>query len=112
VIGESLLPQSMELLHNAGLLDSIERQQFMQKNGAVFLRGDEQCNFDFSSQFSAGWKYTYQVPRADFDKTLADTAAARGVEILYGQSVVAVHFEESHAMVTLEGPQMDCPLPS
>ena len=55
----------------------------------------ETCNFDFSDQFTAGWKYTFQVPRADFDKTLADAVAARGVEILYGHGVTAVNFERN-----------------
>jgi flavin-dependent dehydrogenase len=104
VIGESLLPHSMDLLHEAGLLDSIQAQGFMQKFGAVFLRGGETCNFDFSDQFTAGWKYTYQVPRADFDKALADAVAARGVPILYGHGVTAVEFDERAASVTLEQP--------
>ena len=104
VIGESMLPSSMELLQEAGLLDAVESRQFMKKYGAVFLRGGETCNFDFANQFTAGWKYTYQVPRADFDKALADAVAARGVEILYGHGVTAVDFAESHATVTLEQP--------
>jgi len=79
VIGESMLPISMNLLADAGLLEAVQQQQFMRKNGAVFLRGDEVCNFSFSSQFTNGWDFAYQVPRADFDKTLADTVAARGV---------------------------------
>ena len=57
-----------DALKEAGLLDAIEQQGFMRKNGAVFLRGDETCNFDFSNQFTDGFKYTYQVPRGDFDK--------------------------------------------
>ena len=104
VIGESLLPQSMDLLQEAGLLDSIQAQGFMQKFGAVFLRGGETCNFDFADQFTAGWKYTYQVPRADFDKALADAVAARGVPILYSHGVTAVEFEEGGARVTVEKP--------
>jgi flavin-dependent dehydrogenase len=97
VIGESLLPHSMDLLQEAGLLDSVERQGFMRKYGAVFLRGAETCNFDFANQAGPGWKYTYQVTRADFDKTLADAVAARGVEICYGHSVTAVNFEDARA---------------
>src|SRR5712672_1816148 len=104
VIGESLLPHCMDLLEDAGLLKSVEQQGFMQKNGAVFFRNRQTCNFDFSAQFTAGWKYTYQVPRADFDKTLADTVAARGVEFLYGHGVTAAAFESSHAAVTLAQP--------
>lgn len=104
VIGESLLPHCMDLLKEADLLESVAAQGFMQKNGAVFFRNQSTCNFDFSAQFTAGWKYTYQVPRGDFDKTLADAVAARGVEILYGHGVACVAFEASHAAVTLAQP--------
>jgi flavin-dependent dehydrogenase len=104
VIGESLLPQSMDLLKEAGLLDSIQAQGFMQKFGAVFLRGTESCIFDFSDQFTTGWSFTYQVPRAEFDKALADAVADRGVPILYGHGVTAVEFDEGGAQVTVEQP--------
>jgi 2-polyprenyl-6-methoxyphenol hydroxylase-like FAD-dependent oxidoreductase len=102
VIGESLLPHCMDFLQDAGLLESVEQQNFIHKNGAVFKRGEGMCNFDFAAQFTSGWKYTFQVPRADFDKTLADTVAARGVEILYEHGVTAVSFEPTYAAVTLE----------
>jgi flavin-dependent dehydrogenase len=104
VIGESMLPSSMNLLENAGLLDAVQKQNFMQKNGAVFLRGNETCNFDFANQSGGGWKYTYQVPRADFDKTLADTIIARGVEILFHHEVVAVNFDSTNAMAKIKNP--------
>jgi flavin-dependent dehydrogenase len=104
VIGESLLPHCMDLLQDAGLLESVSEQRFMQKNGAVFHRGGATCDFDFSAQFTAGWKYTWQVPRADFDKTLADAVAARGVEILYGHGVSAISFDEACASATIERP--------
>src|ERR1700722_14550790 len=60
VIGESLLPHCMDLLQEADLLAAVEARQFIHKTGAVFLRGGETCNFDFSSQFTAGWKHTFQ----------------------------------------------------
>ncbi len=104
VIGESLLPHCMDLLKEANLLEAVEAQGFIHKCGAVFLRGTETCNFDFSDQFTVGWEYTFQVPRADFDKTLADTVAAHGVEFLYGHGVTAVEFSECGAIVTIEPP--------
>lgn len=104
VIGESMLPISMNLLQNAGLLDAVEKQRFMRKNGAVFLRGDEVCNFDFSSQFTEGFDYTYQVPRADFDKALADKVTALGVEVLYNHGVSAVNFTPDYASATVTKP--------
>ena len=54
VIGESLLPSSMNLLQEAGLLETVEAQGFMHKFGAVFLRGNQTCNFDFADQATAG----------------------------------------------------------
>ena len=102
VIGESMLPISMNLLENAGLLTAVQRQNFMQKNGAVFLRGHETCNFDFSSQFTTGYNYTYQVPRGDFDKTLADTVAAQGVDVRYQHGVTAVDFTANQATAIVE----------
>lgn len=102
VIGESLLPSSMALLEQAGLLAPIEKQGFMRKYGAVFFRGNQTCNFDFANQSTPGFKYTFQVTRADFDKTLADAVAARGVEIVYGQSVTSVSFTDRQATATLE----------
>jgi len=104
VIGESMLPSSMNLLQEAGLLAAVERQNFLRKNGAVFLRGDEQCVFDFSTQYTDGFKYTYQVPRADFDKALADEVASRGVEILFRHGVTAVNFTGENAFATIEKP--------
>jgi flavin-dependent dehydrogenase len=104
VIGESLLPHCMDLLKEADLLEAIEAHGFIHKCGAVFLRGNETCNFDFSDQFTAGWKYTFQVPRADFDKTLADAVAARGVEIHFGHGVTAIAFNENGAIATIESP--------
>ncbi|MGH7975302.1 MAG: NAD(P)/FAD-dependent oxidoreductase [Limisphaerales bacterium] len=104
VIGESLLPHCMDLLQEAGLLEAVEARRFMQKRGALFLRDHQICNFDFSDQFTDGWKYTFQVPRADFDQTLANTVAAHGVEILFGHGVTAVEFNANGATATIELP--------
>jgi flavin-dependent dehydrogenase len=105
VIGESLLPHCMDLLKESDLLEAVEARKFIHKCGAVFRRGDEMCNFDFSDQFTDGWKYTFQVPRADFDKTLADTVAARGVEIRYRHGVTAVEFNDDGVIATIESPE-------
>ncbi len=104
VIGESMLPSSMNLLQDAGLLEAVEKKKFLRKNGAVFLRGEESCIFDFSTQFTNGFKYTYQVPRAEFDKALADEVSARGVEVLYRHGVTAVDFQPTYASATVEAP--------
>ena len=89
-IGESLLPQSMEYLQQAGLLQTVVEAGFQYKNGAAFCRGDEYESFDFREKFSDGWGTTYQVQRSHFDKILVDSAQQRGVEVRYGQEVTAV----------------------
>ncbi|MEB2283066.1 MAG: hypothetical protein B6D46_03510 [Polyangiaceae bacterium UTPRO1] len=104
VIGESLLPHTMDLLQAVDLLDAVEQRGYLRKHGALFRRGDEICEFDFANQLQGGWDYTFQVPRADFDKVLADTVAARGVEILYGHGVSTVRFAADHAEVGLDLP--------
>jgi len=104
VIGESLLPRTMDLLKEVGLLEAVEARGFIHKTGAVFKRATEVCDFDFANQSGPGWKYTYHVPRAEFDQTIADAVAARGVEMLYGHGVAAVNFGNAHAEVTLAQP--------
>jgi flavin-dependent dehydrogenase len=92
VIGESLLPHCMDLLQEADLLDAASARGYIIKRGALFLRGKERCDFQFSEQFTKGWDHTWQVPRADFDKTLADTVESRGIPFLWEHEVRAVDF--------------------
>ena len=92
VIGESLLPRVMDLLTEADLIEAVRARGFIEKRGALFLRHEERCDFSFADQFTPGWDHTWQVPRADFDKTLADTVAQRGVPFAYEHEVVAVDF--------------------
>lgn len=105
VIGESLLPRTMDLLKEVDLLEAVEAKRFIHKTGAVFRRGGEVCDFDFANQSGDGWKHTFHVPRAEFDKTIADTVAARGVQMIFGSGVKAVTFPNNHAEVTIENEQ-------
>lgn len=98
-IGESLLPVCNDVLREAKLFELVEAQGYQVKTGAVFLRGDERCEFDFSKQFGDGATWTWQVPRADFDDTLAQGVMARGVPIFFGQSVSEVEVGASPRLV-------------
>src|SRR3954467_9765749 len=73
-IGESLLPQSMDFLEQAGMLQAVVEHGFQFKNGASFVCGERQTAFDFRDKHSPGWGTTYQVQRADFDHLLAQQA--------------------------------------
>lgn len=88
-IGESLLPQCMEILESAGMLQAVVEAGFQYKNGAAFSANEDDSFFDFRDKFSPGWGTTYQVQRAQFDKVLADCAAEKGAEIRYGHDVIS-----------------------
>ena len=100
VIGESLLPRCMEVLEDAGFLDAVKSKNFQEKFGAKFLKGDEVSDFNFTEQYSKGWTWTWQVPRADFDKTLADELQRKGVTIDFETTVTAIEFFDDESSVT------------
>lgn len=102
VIGESLLPRSMNHFEEVGFLDCLKAKKFEVKAGARFIRGNEVCNFDFSKKFTKGWNWTWQVPRADFDKTLTDELEKRGVKIWFENEVTNVVFEEQTTKVAIK----------
>jgi flavin-dependent dehydrogenase len=92
-IGESLLPQSMAFLEEAGFLEAVQAQGFQFKNGAAFGYHDQYETFDFTDKFSVGWGTTFQVQREQFDKVLADEASKQGVTIRYGQTVTSFNHD-------------------
>lgn len=102
VIGESLLPRCMEALEEAKLLDAVKARGYQQKFGAKFVRGTEVCDFNFSNQFSTGWTWTYQVPRADFDTTLAEETARKGVDVAFETAVTDIKFDGSNSTTTVQ----------
>lgn len=100
-IGESLLPQSMQYIEEAGFLRDVVEAGFQFKNGAAFARGDQYTAFDFRDKFSDGWGTTYQIQRADFDLILANAAARAGAEVRYREQVTAVEFDDGKPTVTV-----------
>lgn len=93
-IGESLLAQCIELVDEAGLLEPVLAAGFQFKNGAAFTRGDEYSEFNFAQKSSKGPGFTFQVPRADFDKVLIDAAERRGAEVRYEVEITAADFRD------------------
>jgi len=93
VVGESLIPRVMDHFAEAGLFECLDAMNFEKKLGARFIRGKEICVFDFSNKFSEGWDWTWQVPRADFDNTMAQEVIRKGIDLEFESEVVAVSFE-------------------
>jgi flavin-dependent dehydrogenase len=89
-IGESLLPQSMAYLEEAGMLQAVVEAGFQYKNGAHFVWRDQASSFDFREKHSPGWGTTYQVERAKFDEVLIRCAEEQGAEVRFGHMVRAM----------------------
>ena len=105
VIGESLIPRCMDHFEAVGLLDCLKAMNFEVKDGARFMNNKGVvCNFDFSKKHGDGWDWTWQVPRADFDKALTDELQSWGVDIAFEQEVTAVDFsEDGSSSTTIKG---------
>jgi flavin-dependent dehydrogenase len=102
VIGESLLPRCMEALEEAGFLDAVGANKFQEKFGAKFVKDGRTADYFFADQFTPGWNWTWQVPRSEFDKTLADTVEKMGVPVSYETTVTGIDFHDSYSITTVE----------
>lgn len=100
VIGESLLPRCMEALEEAKFLDAVKARGYQEKNGAKFVKNGKICDYQFADQFTQGWKWTWQVPRADFDATLANAVQQMGVPVEYEATVTGIVFNDDGRSVT------------
>src|ERR1700712_272360 len=102
VIGESLLPRCMEALEEAGFVEAVKAKGFQEKSGAKFVKNGKICDYFFADQFTPGWNWTWQVPRAEFDKTLADTVEKMGVSVCYETTVTGIVFKGADSVTTVE----------
>ena len=105
-IGESLLPQCMVFLEEAGLLETVrshvDEYAFQFKNGAAFLKGSQRSFYNFTEKFSDGPGTTWQVRRANFDHLLAIQAEKYGTDIRFGHEVIAVDVDREHPLLTVK----------
>ena len=95
-IGESLIPRCMDNFEEAGLLEALKTKGFQKKFGARFIKGNKMAEFDFSKKYGKGWDWTWQVPRSDFDKALADDISSRGVNIQFETEVKSLEYENGY----------------
>lgn len=102
VVGESLIPRVMDHFDEAGLFETLDSYGFEKKPGARFIRGKEICIFDFSNKFGEGWDWTWQIPRADFDKAMTDELQRKGVDIAFETEVTHVEFHETDSITTIK----------
>ncbi|WP_163398569.1 NAD(P)/FAD-dependent oxidoreductase [Flavobacterium fluviatile] len=102
VVGESLIPRVMDHFAEAELFESLDAMNFEKKLGARFIRGEEICVFDFSQKFGEGWDWTWQVPRADFDNTMAQEVIRKGINLEFETEVLEVSFEGKNSKTVVK----------
>ena len=101
VIGESLLPRCMDHFEEAGFLEALKQQGYQVKHGAVFLKGEDRCDFQFKEQFTKGYDWAWQIPRDHFDNVLANEIQKQGVPIDFETTVTNVTFNGSDSITTV-----------
>ena len=104
-VGESLLAQTLGLIDEAGLLEPVLGAGFQFKNGAVFARNDQYSEYNFAHKVAPGYGYTFQVPRADFDKLLIDQSERLGAQVQYEIEIVGAEFPNGKPKITARSKQ-------
>jgi flavin-dependent dehydrogenase len=102
-IGESLLPATLPLLGRLGALDRVAAHGFQVKYGATFH--DQESGREHSFYFLRGkpWPhYSFQVPRADFDRLLLEHARDLGVDVRQPATAAGVAFDADGVSVDVE----------
>ncbi len=105
-IGESLLPYSMPILEDLGVLEGV-RDIGVHKAGAEFVSedGSEEAVFDFGRALLSGPSNAYQVRRSEFDHLLFQRAKELGAQTFEETSAEVLSFDTSTALVRTTGPE-------
>src|SRR4051812_34578571 len=81
-IGESLLPASLPVLAELGVLEQIEQAGFLKKWGATMVWGREREPWSwYFRETNSRYPHAFQVWRPQFDTILLDNSARNGVEV-------------------------------
>jgi halogenation protein CepH len=98
-IGESLLPASIPVLEELGVLPAIQQAGFLPKWGATMVWGNDRTPWSwYFRETNQKYPHAYQVWRPYFDQLLLDNSRAHGVEVREGHTVREVLFEDGRAV--------------
>jgi FAD-dependent halogenase len=97
-IGESLLPASIPVLEELGVLPAIQQAGFLPKWGATMVWGKEKTPWSwYFRETNQKYPHAYQVWRPRFDQVLLDNSRVHGVEVREGHTVRQILFEDGRA---------------
>ena len=97
-VGESLLPASVPVLKELGVLPLIEEEGFLRKWGATMVWGRDSVPWSwYFRETNRTYPHAYQVWRPRFDQILLDNARAEGVDVREGRAATGVLWDEGAA---------------
>ena len=93
-VGESLLPASVPVLEELGVLPAVQQAGFLRKWGATMVWGRDKTpwSWDFK-ETNQQYPYSFQVWRPQFDELLLDNSRAAGVDVRERHRVSEVLFD-------------------
>ncbi|MEL7088560.1 MAG: NAD(P)/FAD-dependent oxidoreductase, partial [Planctomycetota bacterium] len=91
-VGESLIPQDMEMFADLGLLDELRRLPQVKKRGVEFALGDGQTKqrIRFDQSLVPGVRDTFNIERSVLDDAMLAAARRAGAEVRCGTRVEKV----------------------
>ena len=97
-VGESLLPASMPILEELGVMAAVQQAGFLPKWGATMVWGRDPEPWSwYFKETSPQYPHSYQVWRPQFDQLLLENARASGATVKEGHQVGEVVFHEGRA---------------
>ena len=97
-VGESLLPASLPVLEELGVLPAVQAAGFLPKQGATMVWGRDRTPWSwYFRETNQQYPHAYQVWRPHFDHLLLDNSRANGVDVREGHQVVDVMFDAGRA---------------
>ena len=101
-VGESLLPASIPILQDLGVLERVQGAGFVLKRGATMIWGVDREPWSwYFSETNASNPHSYQVWRPEFDAILLDNAKESGVHVREGCAATAVVFDDAQSAVAV-----------
>ena len=119
-VGESLLPASIPILQDLGVLDEVRQAGFVVKRGATMIWGADRKPWSwYFGETNASNPHSYQVWRPEFDAILLNAARRSGVDVREGWQATGVVFDAAGTAVAVrcrpvagladDGPEFDNP---
>ncbi len=97
-VGESLLPASVPVLEELGVLPAVQRAGFLPKWGATMVWGKDRTPWSwYFQETNPQYPHSYQVWRPQFDQILLENSRSAGVDVREGCRVSDVTFDGDRA---------------